>query len=141
MLEATEKRGFAAQADFFAERVLNHGIPISREDIRAVCGDIQQTFPNARLEPLTIVAEDDWVVVRAWLVGTHTGMGQHPFVHNGWLAGVPPTGRSMNVLHIHMFRFSGGEIVEHWAARDDAGMMRQLGLTVPPAAEEKTFTA
>jgi hypothetical protein len=29
-------------------------------------------------------------------------------------------------------RFRGGKAVEHWGARDDLGMMRQLGLVVIP---------
>ncbi|HXG64172.1 MAG TPA: ester cyclase, partial [Blastocatellia bacterium] len=90
MIEAIGQKGFAAQADFFAERCMNHGMPVTRDAVRAVLQDIATTFPDARLEPLAMVAEGDWVVLRCFLSGTHRGLGQHPFVHEGVLAGVPP---------------------------------------------------
>jgi predicted ester cyclase len=80
------------------------------------------------LEPLDIVAEGEWVVARCYFIGTHKGVGRHPFVHEGLLAGVPATGKSVKVQHIHMFRLKDGLVIEHWANRDDINMMRQLGL-------------
>lgn len=29
---------------------------------------------------------------------------------------------------MHIIRVANGQIAEHWGVRDDAGMMRQLGL-------------
>lgn len=126
--KAVERHGITAQADFFAEQSINHGTPVTREDVRAVLQDIALTFPDVKLEPLNIVAEGDWVVMRCTFSGTHRGMGQHPFVHEGLLTGIPPTGKSVRVQHIHMFRLRDNQITEHWANRDDIGMMRQLGL-------------
>jgi predicted ester cyclase len=37
------------------------------------------------------------------------------------------------VQHIHMYQLRNGKIVEHFANRDDLGMMQQLGLL--PAAK------
>jgi len=133
MLQAIADRGFTAQADFFAEKGINHGMPVTRDDIRAVLNDIENTFGDASLEPLDVVAEGDWLVVRAMLTGTHTGTGRHPYVHYGLLFGVPPTGKRISVQHIHMFRFRDGQVVEHWATRDDVEMMRQLDLMPLPA--------
>jgi predicted ester cyclase len=133
MQEATTTRGITAQADFFAERAFNHGMPVTRDDVRAVLQDIADTFGDVRLDPLDVVADGDWVVVRSTFSGTHTGVGRHPYVHHGLLAGVAPTGRRMEVQHIHMFRFENGEIVEHWATRDDVEMMLQLGLPIRAA--------
>jgi predicted ester cyclase len=31
-----------------------------------------------------------------------------------------------------MFRFKDGKIAEHWAVRDDLGMMQQLGVLPQP---------
>jgi predicted ester cyclase len=128
MNEAARRNGLTAQADFFAEETINHGMPVSREAIRAVLQDICTTFPDVVLAPVHILAEDDWIVMRSYFIGTHLGVGQHPFVHEGLLTGIPPTGKSVKVQHIHMFRFKNGQIVEHLANRDDIGMMRQLGL-------------
>jgi predicted ester cyclase len=128
MLAAARRDGFTAQAEFFAEYGINHGMMVTREDIRAILRDIETTFPDGKLEPTTVVAEGDWVVARCYLSGTHTGTGRHPFVHEGLLANVPPTGKSMRVQHIHMFRLQDGQVVEHWASRDDIDMARQLGV-------------
>lgn len=133
MFKAAEQKGFTAQSDFFADQVINHGIPGNREMIRAILQDILTTFPDVKLEPLNIMAEGDWVVARCLFSGTHKGTGQHPFVHEGLLAGVAPTGKSFKTQHIHMFQMRDGLIVEHWATRDDVGMVRQLGL-LPEAA-------
>jgi predicted ester cyclase len=94
--QAIERDGFTAQADFFAERTINHGIPATREINRAVLHDISDIFPDVRMEPINIVAEGEWVVGRYTFSGTHKGMGHHPFVHSGLLAGVPPTGKRVS---------------------------------------------
>lgn len=60
-------------------------------------------------------------------------MGKRP-VHGGRPVGVAPTGKRFEVQHIHWYTVRGGKIAENRAARDDIGMMRQLGLLPPPAA-------
>ena len=49
--------------------------------------DIQQTFPDVKLETIDVVAEGDWVVERGYFSGTHRGVGKLP-VNGGLLAGV-----------------------------------------------------
>jgi predicted ester cyclase len=39
----------------------------------------------------------------------------------------PADGRSYTVMHVHIYRVVEGKIREHWAVRDDLGMLRQLG--------------
>lgn len=134
MHQAMERDGILAQLEFWAEESLNHGHPSTREMVRAVLEDIVATFPDVKLTPITLVAEGEWVVGRYEFSGTHQGVGRHPFVHEGLLTGVAPTGLRFAVQHIHMFRLRDGLIVEHWANREDVGMMRQLGLFPAAAA-------
>jgi predicted ester cyclase len=133
MFKAVEQKGFAAQSEFFADHVINHGISVNRVMVRAILEDILTTFPDVKMAPLNIVAERDWVAAHCMFSGTHKGVGQSHFVHEGLLAGAPPTGKSFKTRHIHMFRMEDGLIVEHWAARNDVDMARQLGL-LPEAA-------
>ncbi|HXW91261.1 MAG TPA: ester cyclase [Terriglobales bacterium] len=56
-------------------------------------------------------------------------------VDGGMLVGVQPTGRTFEVQHIHMYRVLDGKIAEHFANRDDIGMMRQLGLLPPHSGQ------
>lgn len=134
MLDEVERRGISSQVNYFSDDATNHGMPVGRDGVGEVLDDIAATFPDVRFELADVVAEGDWVVVRCYMLGTHLGTGRHPFVHEGLLAGVEPTGKEMRVQHIHMFKLKDGQIVEHWACRDDVGMVRQLGVTSAVAA-------
>jgi len=43
------------------------------------------------------------------------------------LVGLAPTNRPFAVRQVHIVRFQDGRGIEHWAVRDDLGLMRQLG--------------
>jgi predicted ester cyclase len=40
---------------------------------------------------------------------------------------IPAQGQTYTVPHVHVYRVVDGRIREHWAVRDDLGMLRQLG--------------
>jgi predicted ester cyclase len=40
---------------------------------------------------------------------------------------IPALGQSYTVTHVHIYRIVDLKIREHWAVRDDLGMLRQLG--------------
>ena len=116
-----------AALENFAEDVQNHGLYRSRERTGAVLRDVQTTFPDWSMEILDAVGVDDNVVVRAKVSGTHRGVGRLP-ANGALLIGVPPTGKSFVVQHIHWYRMKDGKIVDHRANRDDLGMLQQLGI-------------
>jgi predicted ester cyclase len=130
--EAFNRGDLDAAAGCFAEDCRNHGRQVRRAGVRRVLGEIKTNFPDARLTILNSVAENDWVVVRCTYSGAHRGMSLFP-VDGGMLVGVQPNGRSFEVQHIHMYRMKDGKIAEHFAGRDDVGMMCQLGLLPPPS--------
>jgi predicted ester cyclase len=136
MHQAIKQGGLTAQVEFFAEQSYNHGFATSRADIWAVLDDIENTFPDVNFEAHQIVAEGDLVMVRYTMSGTHMGVQKLPFVHGGVLAGVQPTGKRINVKHIHIFRFKDSQVIEHDAVQDNLEMARQLGVslevTAPP---------
>ncbi len=129
--EAFNRGDLDAAASCFSEDCQNHGRKVGRDGVRTVLGEIKTNFPDARLTTLNSVAEGEWVVVRCTYSGTHRGTSRFP-VDGGMLVGAQPTGRSFEVQHIHMYRVLDGKIAEHFANRDDIGMMRQLGLLPPP---------
>jgi predicted ester cyclase len=43
------------------------------------------------------------------------------------LAGLPPTGSAVAWDFIHIWRVVDSSIVEHWACRDDVGLLAQVG--------------
>jgi len=116
---------------YWAEDTKNFGRPLGREGLRQVLDDIYTTFPDFHIEIEEMAAEGDSVIVRCKVSGTHRVTGKLP-VNGGMLVGVAPTQKHFEVLHIHWFKLHDGKIVDHYAARDDIDMMRQLGL-LPPA--------
>lgn len=125
--EKLNKGDIDAALEFFAENASNHGIPVGREGVRMVLEDIYKTFPDWRFEIAEILAKNDSVIVRTIINGTHLGKGEFP-VNGGMLVGAEPTGKTFKAQHIHWYKLRDGKIIEHYANRDDIGMMQQLGL-------------
>ena len=129
--QAFNRGDLDAAASCFSEDCRNHGRQVGRAGVRKVLGEIKANFPDAKLTNLNSVAESQWVAVRFTYSGTHRGTSRFP-VDGGMLVDVQPTGRAFEVQHIHMYRMLDGKIADHFASRDDVGMMRQLGLLPPP---------
>ena len=49
------------------------------------------------------------------------------------------TGRTYEILTIDMVRVRNGQIVEHWALRDQAAMDLQLGLATADASDRFSY--
>ncbi len=90
------------------------------ENLKAVIEFSRRAQPNQRWVEQHVVAEGDLVVV----YGRRDGTWQAPSFR-----GVDtPSSRPVSVELAHMFRLRDGKIAEHWAVRDDLGMMQQLGV-------------
>ena len=118
---------YSAAAQFGAEDADNFGRPVGRKGTLAILTDIYTTFPDWRMEIEELAAVGDVVITRVTVTGTHKGVGKR-HINGGLLVGVPPTGKSFKVEHIHWCRYKDGLIVDHYAVRDDLSMMQQLGL-------------
>lgn len=126
--ELHERGDYDAALELWADECRNHGRPVGKDGLRRVWSDIRTTFPDWHLEVIDMIACEAEVVAIVTASGTHLGVGTMP-VNGGMLVGVEPTGRHVEVQHIHWFTFSDdGKIFNHRASRDDLGMMRQLGL-------------
>ena len=116
--------------DLVTPDFLNHEVPPGMnnrgpESTRQVVTMLRTAFPDLHFTIEELVAEGDTVASRVTMRGMHLG----PF------QGIPPTGRSFQQAHMHFVRFREGKAIEHWAVRDDLGMMRQLGVIPAPAHE------
>ena len=116
-----EEGDLDAADQYFHPAYLNHeaadGRPGGPDGAREVAAWLRETFGDPRLEEQDALAEGDRVVVRVIFRGTHQGD----------LMGIPATGKSFAVQQIHEYRIEDGKIAEHWACRDDVGLMRQIG--------------
>jgi predicted ester cyclase len=89
-----------------------------RERYRASVLMMRTAFPDFRNPLDLIVAEGDIAVSYGRMVGTNSGQ----------MMGMPPTGRTMDVLVIGMLRFKDGQAIERWGVNDTMAMSQQLGL-------------
>ena len=97
-----------------------HGIA----EMKAFLAGYRRAFPDARSTVEDQVAEGDKVVTRWRARGTQRGE----------LGPVPPTGRAFEIEGVTIERIAGGRITEVWVARDELGLLRQLGLLSEPEA-------
>ena len=96
--------------------------PLDREGWLGFFRHFRQAFPDAHFTIEDVVAEEDRVVLRLTMRGTHRG------VFNG----IPATGRSVVVTGVSIERIIGGQIVEGWVTNDGLGMLQQLGVVPAP---------
>jgi predicted ester cyclase len=96
--------------------------------------DVRRTFPDFSLEPLEIIAEDEWVVVHSLFSGTHRGTAKLPH-HGGLLVNAKPTGRTVSVSQIHVYQMVAGKLLELYVVRDDLSLYQQLRLLPNPTEE------
>jgi len=52
-------------------------------------------------------------------------------VHNGAFMGLPPTGKSIALTGIEIFRLKNGRIAEIWGEANLMGLMLQLNIPMP----------
>jgi steroid delta-isomerase-like uncharacterized protein len=102
---------------------LNHDLPFpgasrGREGMQLAADMFRRACPDWHSDVDQLVAEDDIVVERFTASGTHLGE----------LMGVPPTGKTIVLTGIQVFRIEGDKIVERWGQLDQMGLARQLGL-------------
>jgi steroid delta-isomerase-like uncharacterized protein len=126
--EGMNRQDADAAAAFYAEDAKNHTRTVGRDGMRKVFEALFAAFPDFHYRIIESTAEDDRVVCKVTMTGTHRGEPTLREAFSGMLAGVPPTGKRVEVLQFHSFRVRGNEISEHAAVRDDLGMCKQLGL-------------
>jgi predicted ester cyclase len=108
---------------YLATDFVNHdpplGVSADREGMRTAAATIREAFPDWHSELHMLVGEGDIVVERFTASGTHQGE----------LMGAAPTGNSVSLKGINIFRLRDGRVVEWWSRLDELGLFRQLGLT------------
>ena len=107
--------------------LINHAAaPQARDGIdgfKRVIGFSRAAMPDQRWTDRVVIADDEYVVLRAVRESTWTAES---------FRGIPtPQGARTSVEMVHIWRLANGKIVEHWAVRDDLGLMIQLGVVSP----------
>jgi len=107
--------------EILAEDMIEHGaprgFPPNREALRAVVPALRSAFPDFRYEVVQQLQDGD----------NHVGHVRASGTMKGDFMGMPASGKSASWDEIHIGRFAGGKLVEHWAVIDRLGMLTQLG--------------
>jgi len=114
--------------------VVNHAAagPNKRgiDAIKKIIGFSKAAQPDQAWTWKAVVADGDLVVVYG--VREATWQGQQ------FRGLATPQGKRVAVKLAHMFRLVDEKIIEHWAVRDDLGLMQQLGVVAPPSVAAST---
>jgi predicted ester cyclase len=94
------------------------GAPEGAEGMRQAAAMFRAAFPDWHSDVAQLIAEGDIVVERFTASGTHQGE----------LMGAAPTGQTIVLPGVNIFRVEGDRIVERWGRLDELGLMRQLQL-------------
>lgn len=86
--------------------------------------EFHAAFPDFKAAPDTLVTTDDSIALAYTMTGTHKGP----------LMGFPPTGKTMKIRGVQIFKFKDGKVIERWGSSDELGMLQQLGLLQIPQA-------
>ncbi|HEY6424647.1 MAG TPA: ester cyclase [Pseudonocardiaceae bacterium] len=108
---------------FVAVDYINHNVfvPDGREANRAFWTNFFTALPDVQATMEDLVVAGDRVVGRFVYRGTHTG----PFL------GIPPTGRSIEMRSIDIWRVADGMFAEHWDELNTLEVFQQLGVVAP----------
>ena len=94
-------------------------LPIPLEQMSQI---VRKTFPDMHFAIIDVLGEEEKIVVRWLLRGTDLGGYKEHL----------PTGKSIHMTGITIFRLEHHTIVEEWIEADIAGMLNQLGFVSTP---------
>jgi predicted ester cyclase len=125
--EIFNKGNLALADELFAANYTEHvplapGWPPGLAGFKQFVTVLRAAFPDFHLTVEDMIAEGDRVVGRVTARGTHRGE----------FMGIPATGKQATWTEIHIGRFAGGKLIEHWANLDQLGMLQQLGVIPMP---------
>ncbi len=122
--EVINKADYGQLNSIFSENVVWHDPLLPGGEVRGlerftdVLRMFRSAFPDLHISVEDQIVEEDKVVTRFMIRGTHKGD----------LMGIPATGKPIMVTGISIIIFSGGKAVEEWIEEDGLGLMRQLGI-------------
>lgn len=125
--ELFNERDLTVADALFAPDYRNHagGDYGGPDGMRRLVEELTAAFPDHRSSVEDVVAEGDRVALRVTFSGTHEGN----------FRGMPATGERFSQMQMHLVAFDDhGRAIDHWAVRDDLGMMHQLGMFPSSAA-------
>ena len=107
--------------DLVAPDMVNHAAGLQgRKGLRTILRTIEDDLGPTELEQHHLIGEGDLVAQHVTLYGMHRASTM-PL-----LADIPVSRQPAAWTFIHIWRVADGMLVEHWACRDDMGLLEQL---------------
>jgi steroid delta-isomerase-like uncharacterized protein len=128
-IQALFTRGeLTAVDDYLAPDFVDHNPTIpgqrgDRESMRSASQMFRAAFPDWHSRIDDLLADGDKVIERFTAGGTHQG----PLMH------IQPTGRTVTLSGINIFRLHDGKIAERWGILDQQALMQQIEAPRSPA--------
>lgn len=134
VIEELFRRGGAGDesviGELIAEDMVNHAAGPARqgrEGWKQIIATIKTDLGS------DISTENHHLFADGDLVAHHMSIhGRHQASTMPLLAGVEAGGTDVAWTYVHIWRVVDGQVVEHWACRDDVGLLRQVGAWPPP---------
>ncbi len=96
------------------------------DGLKKIISGFRTAYPDLKMVLDDAVYADNGSAARWTFTGTNTGAGE-----------MPPTGKTVKISGISIFRFANGKIASEWVAFDNQSFMEQLGFTMTPPATAK----
>jgi predicted ester cyclase len=122
--ELDEESATTFIAPDFIDHEASPGVAGGPEGYLSTARYMRSAFSDARWQVDDFISQGDKFACRVTFSGKHTGE----------FMGIQPTGREVNVQHLHFYRVADGQAKEHWGARDELTLLRQLGVFTPEHA-------
>lgn len=119
--EAWDDQDATAFEEVYAEDVVHRNVNLGGLNaLQESAEEWFDAFPDLSHTIEALVAEDDLVVARVRITGTHEG-------ESDWYGGVEPTGEKVELLGLFMERIQEGKIVERWVVENHLKLLDQVG--------------
>jgi steroid delta-isomerase-like uncharacterized protein len=95
--------------------------------LKEVISTLREAFPDLHFEIHEILGEGQAVACRSTMTGTHRGP-----LRIGPMASLPVNGATIEVPHMHFFRYDDeARVTDLWHVWDTLALARQLGAPAP----------
>jgi steroid delta-isomerase-like uncharacterized protein len=88
------------------------------DGVKSLVQRFHKAFSDMEFKIEDQIAEDNKVVTRITIEGTHSGE----------FMGIPPTNKKFSIKGVSIWLMGEGKLVEEWVSWDTMGMMQQLGV-------------
>jgi steroid delta-isomerase-like uncharacterized protein len=109
-------------SEILADGLVDHDPAPGQSDGPKGIGEFWATlhtaFPDVALEPVQVIATEDFVTAVLDITGTHKGD----------FLGHEATNKTFKVRGIQVGRFTDGKMTDRWGSTDQLGILQQLGL-------------